>query len=198
MHERVCWCGFGPASPRIQSRACVWYFMQDIKLLLVSYPLRNMGSIMVKPMPYTWIHEQGLVGLCGSGLFCVVEVFLPSSASIKPGVPVVMSEKADWSVESTHLHHALGTSQVWTTPCFTPFREVYAHQENWGSGNSFRPSRATPFWVWTVVCTPCYLLCKYHKGFPVNKSANLLAVTSVSVCKLCESSHMKHMSSKET
>ena len=45
-------------------------------------------------------------------LYCLVEVPPPLPSLYKNPEPPVMSGEAGWTVGSTHLYHALGTSQV--------------------------------------------------------------------------------------
>ena len=51
-----------------------------------------------------------------------------------------MSGEADWAAESTHQHHALGTSQVGVHVLLLALQgSAGFNQVNWGSGSSIRP-----------------------------------------------------------
>ena len=97
------------------------YLMLDITtpphpvpVLLLANLLGYRGPTIVKPVlclepsPWAWA-----LGGSGQGLYCLVEVppLLPSL--YKSPETCVMSGEAGWTAGSTHLHHVLGTSQVW-------------------------------------------------------------------------------------
>ena len=46
-------------------------------------------------------------------LYCLVEMSPPLPSLYKNPEPPVTSREVGWTAGSTHLHHALGTSQVW-------------------------------------------------------------------------------------
>ena len=65
--------------------------------------------------PCVWILPLGPGALGGSseGLCCLVEVSPSCPAPINSPESGVTSGQAGWTVMGAHLHHALGTSQVW-------------------------------------------------------------------------------------
>ena len=68
-------------------------------------------------LPCVWIPPPGPEALDGAsqGLCCLVEVSPCCPSPINSPEPGVMSEEAGWAVRGAHLHHALGTSQVWAS-----------------------------------------------------------------------------------
>ena len=83
-------------------------------VLLLTNLLGYRGPTIVKSVPCLepspWVWYQGG---SGQGLYCLVEVppLLPSP--YKSPEHSVTSGEAGWTAGSTHLCHALGTSQVW-------------------------------------------------------------------------------------
>ena len=73
-----------------------------------------MGPTIVKPVlslelsPWTWA-----LGSSGKGLYCLVEVSLLLPSLYKSPESCVMPGEAGCTTRIMHLHHALGTSQVW-------------------------------------------------------------------------------------
>ena len=84
-----------------------------VPVLLLVNLLGYRGPNIVKPVlclepsPWDWA-----LGGSGQGLYCLVEVppLLPSL--YKNSEPRVTPGEAGWTAGSTHLQHALGTSQV--------------------------------------------------------------------------------------
>ena len=125
------------------------YLMLDITtpphpvlvLLLVDL-LGYRGPTIVKPVlclePSQWAWALG-----GSrqGLYCLVEVTLLLPSPYKSPEPPVMSGEVGWTAGSMHLHHALGTSQVWARTLIHALTERRWFQLHyWSSRSSFRPS----------------------------------------------------------
>ena len=82
-------------------------------VLILGNLLGYRGPTIVKPVlclePSQWVWAMSD---SREGLYCLVDVpsLLPSSYK-SPDSPVTSGE-AGWTAGSTHLHHALGTSQV--------------------------------------------------------------------------------------
>ena len=85
-------------------------------LLLLDNLLGYRGPTTVKPaLCLDSIPGPGTLGGASQGLFCLVEVSPSCPAAINSPESIVTSEEAGWTVSGTHLHHALGISQVWAS-----------------------------------------------------------------------------------
>ena len=96
-------------------------------------------------LPCVWIPPLGPGALVGAsqGLCCLVEVSPSCKAPINSPESGVMSGEAGWTVRGTHLHNALGTSQVWASgPDLRPGQRPGLQSHFWSSRSSFRPSGA--------------------------------------------------------
>ena len=85
-----------------------------VPVLLLVNLLGYRGLTIVKPFPCLELNPWAwALGGSGQGLYCLVEVppLLPSL--YKSPEPCVTLGEAGWTAGSTHLHHTLGTSQVW-------------------------------------------------------------------------------------
>ena len=90
------------------------YTPHPVTLLFLTNLFGYRGPTIVKPAPSVelspWVRALGWLWkgtiLSGGGAHSC-------PASIKSWVLCVMSGEADWTAGSTHLHHALGTSEAW-------------------------------------------------------------------------------------
>ena len=72
------------------------------------------GPTIVKPVLWPGPNPgAGALGGSGQGLYCLVEVPPLLASLYKSPEPCVTSGEAHWRAGSMHLHHVLGTSQVW-------------------------------------------------------------------------------------
>ena len=111
-------------------------------MLLIANLLGYRGPTIVKPVlclePSQWVWALG-----GSrkGLYYLVEVPPLLTSLYKSLEPPVMSGETGWTAGSTHLHHALGTSQIWVHALTHALAERCRLQlHHWSSRSSFRPS----------------------------------------------------------
>ena len=122
-------------------------FPHSVLMLLLTNLLGYKGPIIVKPV-LCLERNQWARALGGSRqeLYCLVEVPPPLSSLYKNPESLVMSEEAGWTAGSMHLHHALGTSQVWAHALIHTLAERHRLQLHyWSSGGSFKPSRVEAY-----------------------------------------------------
>ena len=125
------------------------YWMLDITtpphpvlVLLLANLLGYRGPTIVKPV-LCLETGQWAWALDGSRqeLHCLVEVLPLLPSLYKNPEPPVISGEADWTAGSRHLHHALGTSQVWAHALIHALAEGHLLQSHyWSTRSSFRPS----------------------------------------------------------
>ena len=109
--------------------------------VLVLFLINLLGPTIVKPdlclEPSQW---AWILGGSRQELYCLVPPLLPSLYK-RPDLPV-MSGEVGWTAGSMHLHHALGTSQVWAQALIHTLAERHRLQSHyWSSRSLFRPSR---------------------------------------------------------
>ena len=112
-----------------------------VLMLLLANLLGYSGPTIVKPV-LCLETGQWAWALDGSRqeLHCLVEVppLLPSL--YKSPEPPVISGEADWTAGSMHLHHALGTSQVWAHALICALAGRHGLQLHyWGCRSLFKP-----------------------------------------------------------
>ena len=89
-------------TPPLLYVCCFWVIYLDTGV----QPQLNLPCVWILPL------GPGALGEASQGLYCLVEVSPSYAAPINSPASKVTSGEAGWTVRGTHLHHALGTSQV--------------------------------------------------------------------------------------
>ena len=84
---------------------CFWIICLDTGV----QPQLNLPCVWILPL------GPGALGGASQGLCCLVEVSPSYPVPINSPVSGVVSGEAGWTVRGIHLHHVLGTSQVWAS-----------------------------------------------------------------------------------
>ena len=113
-----------------------------VLMLLLTNLLGYKGPPIVKPVLCLEPSQRArALGGSRQELYCLAEVPPPQPSLNKNPESPVMSGEAGWTAGSMHVHHALGTSQVWAHALIHALAERHRLQSHyWSSRSSFRPS----------------------------------------------------------